>query len=463
MLGLGIALAWALACNAVLGIDNYRACETIECVEAGPDVIVVQRPSCEASTDCVAADAGVVCSQGACATISKLARGMSNHECVVLSDGTARCWGSNGHAQLGSGNITTTAIATPQVVLDAPPPDGGVSPPMTGIVDISLGYDFTCALRNIPTLSPVWCWGTGHGGTGFVGQVTTPIPVSVGNVSAQRLSAGSASACVLVVQGGTDQSVVCWGDNTTGTMTCDSNQCADGGLPSPLSASPSNPRKLASAMPPYDIATGLYALCIEVAQGHADCYGTDVWGNLGDNLTSSGCCEESKGAEISLPAAITRLEPADFYTCGKDNNGTWSCWGGNYGEGCPLLNGCGDLHAPTTVYFGVPILDLSPGWRHMCGTTGDNSVYCWGQNDHAQAGLGSKSSFASPAKAKLPASALPVQTLAAHRHWSCAVGNDRQVYCWGQNGDPGTDPTPWLLGAGSPAGDVLTPAQVMWE
>lgn len=451
--------AGIVGCNALLGLGNYRGCEGAECDAStagdGPPLGI----PCQTSADCVQADAGLLCSQGNCASVTQLARGMSNFECVVLSDGTARCWGANKMAQLGNGVASATNVATPQVVLD----ETGKQP-MTGIQQISLGFDFACAVRLVGGNTGVWCWGLSQGG----GSLATPQPISLGNSTVKSLSAANDSACALVAENSTNHNDVwCWGVNTNGKLGCNNaSSCTDGG-PDPNAISLQIPQKLVSAASPGYLANGLYALCIAFpGQGTVDCRGTDGWGNLGDGVTANSCCAASSPAPV-LPSTVVQLQGADFYTCAQDDSLDWFCWGGNLGEGCPLLNGCGDLHQPTPLDIGAGnrIVDLSPGWRHMCGITqSGTSVWCWGQDDHGQVGNGKppQSGAVGPTQTALPAPAQPAALIAAHRHFTCVLGHDGQVYCWGQNGDQ-NDATPWLLGVGSPSGDVLSPQPVVWE
>lgn len=440
-------------------MGDFRACEGAECGDASADAgdagDAVAPTACGTSADCVAADAGVICSAGACATIQRVARGISDYECVVLSDGTARCWGRDAEGQLGTGQIHQTSVATPQTVLLG---DGGA--PMTGIVDVSLGYGFACAWRSDDS---VWCWGTAAGAGSLVPQL-----VNLGNVKVQSISASEDSACALVTRSGQNE-VDCWGGNDNGHLGCTNATTCESSQPLPSTIPTSAPRTLTSAQPPLYLANGTTALCIGFSESHAlDCFGGDPWGDLGDGRTlTSSCCLESTatdaGTTPSLPWNVKRLEGSVYNTFAEDENGTWYGWGASLGEGCTLLmNGCNDLLVPTQIDIGRYILDLSPGWRHACGATADG-VYCWGQDDHGQVGNGGKSSANQPpTRVSLPTSAVPVNGLAAHRHWTCAKGADEQLYCWGQNGDQ-TDPTPWLGGANSPSADFLSPKVVRWD
>lgn len=80
--------------------------------------------------------------------IAQLALGF-HHSCARLDDGTARCWGSNSHGQLGDG--TTVQRLTPVAVLS--PSGAGL---LSGIVDLHAGWDFSCGLLSS---GEVYCWG----------------------------------------------------------------------------------------------------------------------------------------------------------------------------------------------------------------------------------------------------------------------------------------------------------------
>ena len=122
--------------------------------------------------------------------VVKLALG-HQHTCVVLDDGTARCWGDNLYGQLGNGD-DGAADRVPQT------PQGFGS---TGsVTDIACGEEFTCAIRTDGT---VVCWG--RGGSGQIGHgafsdITTPYPTSP-TISAIDIALGGKAACALLQDG----------------------------------------------------------------------------------------------------------------------------------------------------------------------------------------------------------------------------------------------------------------------
>jgi alpha-tubulin suppressor-like RCC1 family protein len=118
------------------------------------------------------------------------------HACVILADGTARCWGDNTHGQLGDG--TTTTKQSPVVVKD-----------LQNIQSLALGSFFSCALLKDHTAR---CWGDNtHGQLGDGTTEQRPAPVPASNLaSIQKLIAGGTHACGQL----SDGQIKCWGGNT---------------------------------------------------------------------------------------------------------------------------------------------------------------------------------------------------------------------------------------------------------
>src|SRR5262249_52137983 len=73
------------------------------------------------------------------------------HACVVRSDMTAWCWGSNLSGELGSGSTTPQDYAFPSQVRD---PNNTSF--LTQVVSVAAGQNHSCAARSDGT---VWCWG----------------------------------------------------------------------------------------------------------------------------------------------------------------------------------------------------------------------------------------------------------------------------------------------------------------
>jgi alpha-tubulin suppressor-like RCC1 family protein len=136
------------------------------------------------------------------------------HTCAVAASGTAYCWGSNAHGELGDGvpfRPDLAGPATPTRVLF-----------LADAASISAGVNNTCA-RSRNGLG--WCWGrndAGQLGIGTVTDMSVPTPVyllplnlHVGDLlSFSKIAAGGTSH----VCGLADDAVFCWGTGANGQL-----------------------------------------------------------------------------------------------------------------------------------------------------------------------------------------------------------------------------------------------------
>jgi alpha-tubulin suppressor-like RCC1 family protein len=118
----------------------------------------------------------------------------SSSNCLVLSGGSVECWGIGTSGQLGNGAIDDYQDM-PKTVAD-----------VTGVTDIALGNEHTCAL----TGDRVVCWGAGdRGQRGLDASSYTPLtPLEVPQLSGvTALAGGVYHTCALL----NDGSARCWG------------------------------------------------------------------------------------------------------------------------------------------------------------------------------------------------------------------------------------------------------------
>jgi alpha-tubulin suppressor-like RCC1 family protein len=91
------------------------------------------------------------------------------HTCVLLSDGTVKCWGSNAYGQLGT-NSTVSSV-NPQPVLN-----------LSGAWQLAVGKNHACVLitSNNPGTDDIKCWGlNGDGQLGNGTNINSSVPVLV--------------------------------------------------------------------------------------------------------------------------------------------------------------------------------------------------------------------------------------------------------------------------------------------
>jgi alpha-tubulin suppressor-like RCC1 family protein len=147
------------------------------------------------------------------------------------------------------------------------------------------------------------------------------------------------------------------------------------------------------------LATGAYHTCA-VSGGNVYCWGQDDRGQLGDG----GGSNQNAPEMITLPAGSAPAETVvagDSYTCVLLTDSNVLCWGdndsGQLGDGTtterdtptPIDN---QLQAPSGFQL---IQAISAGRDHTCVVLIDQSVRCWGNNNHdgLTDGVGSTATF----------------------------------------------------------------------
>ena len=117
--------------------------------------------------------------------------------CAVRTSGAVSCWGRNDRGQLGDG--TMNASATPVAVSGLP----------SGVARVRVGIAHACA---VTTGGGVKCWGANDSGQlGDGTKTSSPVPVDVVGLSSgiADVALGEDYTCALTTSGG----VKCWGRN----------------------------------------------------------------------------------------------------------------------------------------------------------------------------------------------------------------------------------------------------------
>jgi alpha-tubulin suppressor-like RCC1 family protein len=356
-------------------------------------------------------------------TASKLSVG-GQFACAAISDGTVRCWGWNGNAQLGIGLKPTAYGAGPPREL-WPTAVKGLKTPL----DLAAGETHACARF----ADSVQCWGSnafgevGNGrdqlafGAGTLAVEPMPEPVQ-GLKDATWVTAGVQFTCAARAAGFT----ACWGDNGDGSLGI-----GDG----PSSAVPVLVKMSAG---PKALAAGSRHVCAAKKDGTVWCWG----------LNDKGQAVPGGEVKIGIPAQVGGLDGAvtlaagATHTCAVVADKGVRCWGdaaagqlGGSGKGLVTVSGVAGVVA------------LAAGRQHTCALDGDGKVLCWGASTMGQLG--------GAGAGVVTVAGVVATAIAAGGDTTCALTKQGTVVCWGA-GSHGQ------LGTGQ-AVDKGAPQAVQWD
>jgi alpha-tubulin suppressor-like RCC1 family protein len=311
------------------------------------------------------------------------------------------------------------------------------SMPFTDVSSISAGKTHNCLTT--ATKGEVYCWGS-HS-FGELGSLYTTKPDGVpqkaeGIKGAIGVSTGANGTCAWTKTG----DVRCWGANFSGQV----------GLGAVVGSQP-KPVQVANLSGVDALAAGSTAMC---AIGDA---GTFCWG-YGDVLgygAGTALSAPFTDAPVALgkgpgaaPADLTQVSMGSEIGCGIDTTGQALCWGNN------TKGGLGDdttesrpWAAPVTYADGSPLTEvksIAAGTTHACAVKDDGNVLCWGNNAHGQTGHPSGASNTPEGVLRSEGGPLTGATgVWAGHEFTCAItGDEGNVYCWGHNkyGQAGAGP-----------------------
>ena len=221
--------------------------------------------------------------------------------------------------------------------------------------------------------------------------------------------------------------VKCWGSNLWG-------QLGDGTNTS--SSVPVQVLGLTSGV--KRIAVGWYHACAITSSNGVKCWGTNNSGQLGDNSTATRL---SPVSVYGLTSGVTYLAAGYTHTCVVTTAGSVKCWGrNNYGQVGD--SSTTDRQVPTQMIGATTgISKVFAGSSHTCVVTISGAAKCVGRNSTAQ--LGNNSLTNSSALVSVSGLTSGVATMSINETHSCAITTSGAAKCWGSNssgqlGDNGT-------------------------
>ncbi len=163
-----------------------------------------------------------------------------------------------------------------------------------------------------------------------------------------------------------------------------------------------------------------------------------------------GCREETPSpteppsapaaAAIAATAALSfrQISAGHTHACGVTSDSLAYCWGFNFSG--QLGNGtntgpdrCGVWPCstrPVAVAGGLRFRHVNAGHDHTCGVTGDERVYCWGQNINGQLGDGTTQDRLTPVAVS---GGRRFRQVRAGGNFTCAINPSDVAFCWGAN------------------------------
>jgi len=226
----------------------------------------------------------------------------------------------------------------------------------------------------------------------------------------------------------TNGTVKCWGYNSNGELGA--------GTP-PLEApwyadTPINVKYISNAI---TVATGQQHSCAILSDGTVECWGANVYGQLGHGDTATPYYTPVPVSGVTNAIAVAG---GKLHTCALLSDGTVQCWGYNYAgqlgvdrtgpETCSY-SACSTT--PVHVAGVTNALGIAAGDEHSCALLADGTVRCWGWNYYGQSGNGDGIQYhITPVTVSGINTAVAID---ADGHHTCALLAEGTLKCWGSN------------------------------
>ncbi len=326
------------------------------------------------------------------------------HTCGRRTSGRLYCWGYDDSGQLGDGNADAAQIAPTAVA-------GGA----TDWASVTAGDNHTCARRSSGQLS---CWG--YDGMGQLGDggpdadQGAPVGVAGGATDWRSITTGANHSCAI----NTASELFCWGNDDHGELG-DGRGTINHPTPTQVGAR----WRLVEA--------GDNHTCGVKTSGQLFCWGNDDHGQLGDDTAIA-----NQPAPVEVSGGSTDWASVSAYsntTCARKTSGRLYCWGsdalGQLGDDGAYA----DRPTPTEVAGGATDwAAVSTGFGHTCARKTTGHLYCWGEDNHGQLGVGEN----------LATRPLPVEVFGGGANWAavaagqehtCGLKTSGRLYCWGSD------------------------------
>src|SRR3989339_384805 len=232
------------------------------------------------------------------------------------------------------------------------------------------------------------------------------------------ISAGNYHTCGIRAN---DSRVLCWGGRNYGALG-DGNDSNTDNL---------NPNVTTDTSSYISVSAGYFYTCgIRANDSRVLCWGSGLWGKLGDGSTTN----HSEPNLTTDNSSYTKIYVGYYHTCGiRANDSRVLCWGqGHYGQLGDGQNTT-DYSNPRVTTDSSPYISISAGYLHTCGIrTNDSRVLCWGAGDYGILGDGQNTTDRYSPYLTTDTSAY--KSVSIGRFHTCGIrANDSRVLCWGDS------------------------------
>lgn len=168
--------------------------------------------------------------------------------------------------------------------------------------------------------------------------------------------------------------------------------------------------------------------CVVTELGGVKCWGSNLWGQLGDGTN----VDKIQPVEVSgLNSGVASIYVGSGHVCALMNAGGVKCWGYNT-SGQLGDNSVTNRNRPVDVLdLGTDVVAVRAGGAHTCAVLSGNQARCWGDNTYGQLGVGNTTSTRRPGTGAAPLT--NIADLQAGGTNTCAVTSAGAALCWGQN------------------------------
>ena len=272
----------------------------------------------------------------------------------------------------------------------AAPAAGVAAPPVTAVVSAGLD-NHACAVVD----GRLYCWGADGSGAlrdgSTSGHSDAPVTVDTSGVLAGKtMTAVSVGDAGSACALDSSGAAYCWGKDVEGDLGGNVSP-GNSGLPVAVPTSGALAGKTLT-----QISAGNGQVCALDSAGAAYCWGLDLYGKTGIGYKIDANAPQAVDTRGVLAGkTLTQISAGGYQSCALDAGGAAYCWGGQaLGDGPRTKPAFAPVAVDTTgALAGKTLTQISAGFDRTCALDSERAAYCWGNNTYGQLGDGSADGY----------------------------------------------------------------------